>query len=77
MKVRRCTAVFLLRRILRTLERIARGLEALNTSIRVATDQPDPMLTMDLGEGEASVTVMTDRESRENEEEDRRNARLR
>ena len=76
MKAKRCSAVFLLRRVLRALVRIAQALESLDEAVRRALDQPDPRLTMEMGDAEASVTIMTDRESQEHEEEDERNARL-
>ena len=77
MTAKRCSAVFLLRRVLRALERIATALESLDEAIREGLDQPDPRLTMDLGAAEAAGTGMTDRESREYEEDDERDTRLR
>ena len=73
--LKRCAIGLLLRRLIRAVERIAVGIEEHNTLFRVATHQPDPALESALEDAEASVTVMTDSQSQEYEEEDIRNAR--
>ena len=74
--LKRCAIGLLLRRLIRVVERIAVGIEEHNTLFRIATHQPDPALESALEDAEASVTVMTDSQSQEYEEEDLRNARL-